>query len=93
MTAPEIHVHVHLDALAELATQVISVKELVMNEAEQINALNAKVDDLITDVRTALEALAADRDALGPDGQAALDTLTAKVEAFDTEVGGDATPV
>jgi uncharacterized coiled-coil protein SlyX len=56
-------------------------------EAEQLTALSAKVDDLISDVRAALAALTADRDNLGPDGQAALDTLTAKVDAFDAEVG------
>ena len=88
MTQPqEIHFHVHLDALTELVTQVISIKELMMTEAEQITTLTAKVDDLVADVRAALAALAADRDNLGPDGQAALDALTAKVEAFDTEVG------
>lgn len=42
----EIHIHIHLDALAELATQVISIKELVMTEADAINALAAKFDAL-----------------------------------------------
>jgi hypothetical protein len=63
------------------------LEEHTMSEAELIGALDAKVTDLIADVRAALAALAADRDNLGPDGQAALDTLTAKVDAFDAEVG------
>lgn len=87
MTQPEIHFHVHLDALTDLVTQVVTIKELVMTEADAIGAVSAKLDSLISDVRAALAALAADRDNLGPEGQAALDTLTAKMDALDTEVG------
>jgi len=57
------------------------------NEAEQITALSAKVDDVISDVRAALAILTAERDNLGAEGQAALDALSAKVDAFDAEVG------
>lgn len=57
------------------------------NEAEQIEAVSAKLDDVIADVRAALAILTAERDNLGAEGQAALDTLTAKVDAFDAEVG------
>jgi hypothetical protein len=88
MTQPqEIHIHVHLDALADLATQVISIKELLMTEADAINALSVKVDALIDDVRAAIATLNANRDALGPDGQAAVDSLSAKLDAFGAEVG------
>lgn len=88
MTQPqEIHIHIHLDALAELATQVISIKELVMTEADAINALAAKFDTLVADVRAALAALNASRDELGPDGQAALDALNNSVDAFGAEIG------
>ncbi len=72
---------------AELAAALTPLEESMATEAEQFAALDAKVTDLIADVRAALAALTADRDNLGPDGQAALDTLTAKVDAFDTEVG------
>jgi hypothetical protein len=70
-----------------MAEQLLPLKELTMNEAEAIGALDAKVTDLIADVRAALAALEADRDNLGAAGQAALDALTAKVDAFDAEVG------
>lgn len=56
-------------------------------ESDALNALSAKVDALIADVRAALAALEADRDNLGPEGQAALDALNAKVDAFGAEVG------
>jgi hypothetical protein len=64
-----------------------TLEEHMANEAEQITALTAKVDDVIADVRAALAILVAERDNLGPDGQAALDALSAKVDAFDAEVG------
>lgn len=67
--------------------EIHHLEEQMATEAEQIAALDAKVTDLIADVRAALAALEADRDNLGPDGQAALDSLTAKVDAFDAEVG------
>ena len=99
-----IHVHVDGPSAAEIrhivAEQMVlallPVKEQIMTEAEAIGALDAKVTDLIADVRAALAALEADRDNLGPAGQAALDALTAKVAAFDAEVGdadGSDTPV
>jgi hypothetical protein len=67
--------------------EIHNLEVLMATEAEQIAALDAKVTDLIADVRAALAVLTADRDNLGPDGQAALDALTAKVDAFDAEVG------
>jgi uncharacterized coiled-coil protein SlyX len=54
---------------------------------DQLDALNAKVDDLVADVRAALDKLTADRDNLNPDAQEALDSLAAKIDAFDSEVG------
>ena len=72
------HIHHHLHQIGQrMAT-----------EAEQLNALSAKVDDLVADVRAALEALANAPDTtLGADGQAAFDALGAKLDAFDAEVG------
>lgn len=88
MTAPqEIHFHVHLDALTDLVTQVVTIKELVMTEADAINALTAKFDSFAEDVRALVAAAAVVRDQLGPDGQTALDSLTAKLDALDVEVG------
>jgi len=87
MTQPEIHIHVHLDALTDLVTQVSTIKELVMTEADAINALTAKFDSFAADVRALVAAAAVVRDQLGPDGQTALDSLTAKLDALDVEVG------
>lgn len=56
-------------------------------EAEALNELAAKVDDLIADVRAALAAVVNDPDnKLGPDGQAAFDALAATIDAFDAEI-------
>lgn len=55
-------------------------------EAEALNELSVKVDDLIADVRAALAVISGPDNTLGPDGQAALDALSAKVDAFDAEV-------
>lgn len=85
MTLPE--VHIHIDGFGDITDRMIRMEQLMATEAEQINTLTAKVDDLVADVRAALAALVAERDNLGPEGQAALDTLTAKVDAFDAEVG------
>lgn len=70
-----------------ILTKLTSLEEHMATEAEQLNALSAKLDDVMADVRAALAILTAERDNLGPDGQAALDALTAKVDAFDAEVG------
>ena len=51
--------------------------------AEQIDALIAKFDDLVADVRVVV----AERENLTPAGQAAADRLAAKLDAFDTEIG------
>lgn len=82
----------HSDAASvrtlELVIELKNLLEVHMaTEAEQIAALDAKVDDLIADVRAALAILEAERDNLGAEGQAALDALNAKVDAFDAEVG------
>lgn len=72
---------------AQAPTRIRNMEETMATAAEQINALTAKVDDLVSDVRAALVALGAERENLTADGQAALDTLNAKVDAFDQEVG------
>jgi hypothetical protein len=62
---------------------------------EQLTALSAKVDDLISDVRGALATIGQDQ--LSDSAQTALDNLTDKIDAFDSEVGdadgSDARPV
>lgn len=72
---------------AQAPTRIARMEQHMATAAEQINALTAKVDDLVNDVRAALSPLGAERENLTADGQAALDTLTAKVDAFDVEVG------
>lgn len=76
-----------LAAFTIILNALTRMEEAMATEAEQINALSAKVDDLIADVRAALAALEADRDNLGEAGQAALDALSDKLAAFDAEVG------
>jgi len=72
---------------AQAPNRIARMEHHMATAAEQINALTAKVDDLVNDVRAALSALGAERENLTADGQAALDTLNAKVDAFDAEVG------
>lgn len=73
--------------LQPIVDRLTAMEATMATEAEQLNALSAKVDDLISDVRAALDILRADRDNLGPEGQAAFDALDAKVSAFDAEIG------
>lgn len=87
MATGELHIHAHLDGLVALAAGIQRLENLMATEAEQLNAMSAKVDDLVADVRAALEILRAERDNLGPDGQAAFDALDAKLAAFDAEIG------
>ena len=85
MTLPELRYTIH--GIPDYTEQLNRLESMMANEAEQINALSAKVDDLVSDVRAALEILRAERDNLGEAGQAAFDELAAKVDAFDTEIG------
>lgn len=85
MTLPDIHIHLH--GLVDHTPQLDRMEARMATEAEQITAMSAKVDDLVSDVRAALDILRAERDNLGEAGQAAFDALSAKVEAFDAEVG------
>ena len=78
---------INIPGLDIVLAQIAELKEILMNETEQLTALSAKVDDLVADVRAALEILRAERDNFGAEGQAAFDELSAKVDAFDTEVG------
>lgn len=51
--------------------------------AEQIDALTARFDDLVADVRVVV----AERENLTPAGQAAADRLASKLSSFDSEIG------
>jgi hypothetical protein len=80
-------ININVPGLDTLLAGIVELKELLMNETEQVTALSAKVDDLVADVRAALEILRAERDNFGTEGQAAFDALSAKVDAFDAEIG------
>lgn len=67
--------------------KITALEELMARATDQLNALSAKFDDLMADVRALRDALVAERDTLTDESQAALDTLSAKVDAFDAEVG------
>jgi uncharacterized coiled-coil protein SlyX len=58
-------------------------EKLMATAAEQIDALTAKFDDLVADVRVVV----AERENLTPAGQAAADRLASKLDSFDVEVG------
>lgn len=62
------------------------LERLMATATEQLNTLSTKVDDLVSDVRSALAVIGAE-DELSTEAQAALDTINAKVDAFDAEVG------
>jgi hypothetical protein len=73
--------------LTPITARLAALEALMSAESDALNAVSAKVDDLVADVRAALDILRAERDSLGDEGQAALDELTAKVDAFDAEIG------
>jgi hypothetical protein len=86
----------HLDRKLKLIhAELRKLGRHMATATEQLNALSAKVDDLVADVRAALAVINGDE--LSTDAQAALDAITVKVDAFDTEVGdadgSDTTPV
>lgn len=76
-----------LSALVLVLSSLQRIEAHMTAESDALNAVSAKVDDLVADVRAALDILRAERDSLGAEGQAALDELNAKVDAFDLEVG------
>lgn len=79
-----------LEMLASLQVMPLQLERLERRMAtakQQLDDLSTKVDDLISDVRSALDAISADRENLSDEGQAAFDTLSSKVDAFDAEVG------
>ena len=81
------------DLMRKILKKIIRMEGLMATEAEQINAVSAKFDDLAADVRAALAAITADAQTqLGPDGQAALDALTQKIDSLDSEIEQDETP-
>lgn len=59
---------------------------MALTEAEALNELSLKVDDLIADVRAALVVISGPDNELGPDGQAALDGIVSRIDAFDAEI-------
>jgi uncharacterized coiled-coil protein SlyX len=80
---------------AYLGTEtLIRLETLMATATEQLTAVNAKVDDLIADVKAALTVI--NQDKLSDTAQAEIDGLTAKLDAFDTEIGdadgSDTTP-
>ena len=63
------------------------LEALVSQETDAIAGLDAKVTDLIDDVRALRDALQAQIGDLTPEATAALEALNAKLDAFDAEVG------
>lgn len=78
----EIHIHLHTP---DYTIRFDRLEQLMASEVDAINALSAKVDTLIADVRAALAVVSAGQ--LSPEGQAAVDSLNAKLDAFGAEVG------
>jgi uncharacterized protein YoxC len=63
------------------------MRKTMAKASEQITALNARVNDLIADVRAATDILKSKAGDLDTEGQAALDALSTSVSDFDAEVG------
>lgn len=78
---PPVVVYVDLSAVMN---RLDTLEAMMATEAEQLAALEAKLDDLIADVRAGAEALRAE---VSDEGQVILDRIVAKVDAFDAEVG------
>lgn len=61
-----------------------TMEEHMATAAEQLNQLNAAVQDIANDVRVLLNE---DREAFSEEGQAAFDRLQARLSDLDVEVG------
>ncbi len=71
-----------------LGTDVLTEMRFDMaSAAEQLNALNDRLDDLVRDVRANTEILQTKAGQLDEEGQAALDRLSSNIASFDAEVG------
>lgn len=67
----------------EILTHLHRLEKQMATDAEKLNALSDKVDDIAADVRV----LATKSGQLDAEGQAALDRLTGKLSDLDAEVG------
>lgn len=70
--------------LSAIMSRLDTLEELMVSEVERVAAIDAKLDDLIADVRAVLTSV---RGELSPEGVAAVDALEAKLDAFDAEIG------
>lgn len=93
MAIPEIHIHIH-DGADE--ARVTAIEEQLVSFADDVTALNAKVEEYNQDVLAKIAAIQGALDAADiPGAQAALATLTATVDAGVGAVGdadGDGSP-
>ena len=85
MTGPYIAIPIH--GMKDHTAQLDRIEALMATEAEQLNELSAKVDDLAADVREAIRILTEERANLSPEGQEAFDALNTKVADLDAVVG------
>ncbi len=79
----------------KLLDRIEKLESIMATAREQLDAVSAKVDTLVGDVRAELDILRQQQGNLDAEGQGALDRLSAKIDAFDAEVkapAGGATP-
>ncbi len=81
MTTPETHLHFHFPDHTE---QLNRMEQLMATEAEVLNTILGKVNDVFADVRA---LLASERAQMSDEGQAKADELTSAIDAFDAEIG------
>jgi hypothetical protein len=96
VTAPEIHVHVHLPELAAVVSSITRLETTMATASEQLAALKTQIADTTADVLAKIEQLGTQVDTLTPEAQATLDEITAGVQSLDKAVGdadgSDGTP-
>lgn len=83
----EVHVHVHIDGLADHTVQLNRMEQMMTTEAAALEELNAKVDALTGDVRALIELFESERDNLSPEGEAKFAEISSKLTGLNEEVG------
>jgi hypothetical protein len=77
-------ININIPGLDIVLAQLQRMENLMVREAEVLDTILGKVNDVFADVRA---LLAAERAQMSDEGQAKADELTAAIDAFDAEIG------
>ncbi len=78
------NININVPGLDILLAGINRLEQLMAREAEVLETILGKVNDVFADVRA---LLASERAQMSDEGQAKADELTAAIDAFDAEIG------